>query len=148
MATLHLLFGLPCSGKTTLAKKLEKEHPALLLIPDEWMDRIVGDGYNDEKRAVVETMQWEIAEKVLKLGVDVIWEGGAWDRKGRDAIREKAKNIDATTKLYFLDVPRDELLRRLQKRNENLPPNTFPIKESDLIEWMSHFEPPTLEELA
>jgi hypothetical protein len=56
----------------------------LLLIPDEWMDRIVGDGYNDEKRAVVETMQWEIAEKVLKLGVDVIWEGGKKGWQGED----------------------------------------------------------------
>ena len=36
MATLHLMVGLPCSGKTTLAKQLEQERSALRLTPDEW----------------------------------------------------------------------------------------------------------------
>ena len=35
MATLHLMVGLPCSGKTTLAQKLEHELPALRLTLDE-----------------------------------------------------------------------------------------------------------------
>jgi len=32
---LHLICGLPGSGKTTLAKKLEREHTAIRLCPDE-----------------------------------------------------------------------------------------------------------------
>lgn len=57
MPTLHLICGLPGSGKSTLAKKLEGEYPALRLTPDEWMSRILEDGYNEEKRAVVESIQ-------------------------------------------------------------------------------------------
>jgi predicted kinase len=34
MATLHLICGLPCSGKTTLAKQLEQQHAALRLTTD------------------------------------------------------------------------------------------------------------------
>lgn len=147
MSTLHLICGLPGSGKSTLAKKLEKEHPALLLTPDEWMERIVGDGYNDEKRTVIETIQWEIAQQALRLGIDVILESGFWSRKERDDLRIQAKSIGANTKLYFLDVSRDELLRRLRERNKNLPPNTFHVKESDLDEWIKHFEAPIPEEL-
>ncbi|HST88133.1 MAG TPA: AAA family ATPase, partial [Ktedonobacterales bacterium] len=30
------MVGLPCSGKTTLAKELEREHCALRLTVDEW----------------------------------------------------------------------------------------------------------------
>lgn len=54
MPTLHIICGVPGSGESTLAKKIESEHPALRLTPDEWMSRIVGDGYNEEKRRVVE----------------------------------------------------------------------------------------------
>lgn len=147
MPTLHLICGLPGSGKSTLAKKLEAEHPALRLTPDEWMDRIVGDGYDEKKRDVVQTIQWEIAQKALRLGVDVILETGFWSRRERDEYRDGARALGATVKLYYLDVPRDELWRRLNLRNQNLPPHTFAVKEADLDHWITQFEVPTVEEL-
>lgn len=97
MPTLHLICGLPGSGKSKLAKELEKEHPALRLTPDEWMARIVGDGYNEEKRAVIEAVQWEIAQRALRLGIDVILESGFWSRKEREEFRAKAKELGAAT---------------------------------------------------
>jgi len=111
------------------------------------MERIVGDGYNEEKRAVIESIQWEVARRALQLGVDVILEFGFWSKKERDDFKAEAKSIGATTKLYFLDVPRHELLRRLQERNKNLPPHTFHIKETDLGEWIKQFETPSADEL-
>ena len=147
MPTLHLICGLPGSGKSTLAKKLESEYPALRLTPDEWMSRILENGYDDKKRAVVESIQWEIAERVLRLGVDVILENGFWVRKERDEFRAKAKELGADVKLYYLDVSKDELWNRLEKRNAALPPHTFHIKESDLDEWINSFEAPTAQEL-
>ena len=147
MPILHLICGLPGSGKSTLAKKLEEKHPALRLTPDEWMARIVGDGMNEDKRAVIESIQWEIAQQTLRLGIDVILESGFWSRKERDEFRARAKELGVTTKLYFLDVPRDELWRRLQKRNAELPPDTFHVKESDLDKWVTQFEAPTSDEL-
>ncbi len=36
MATLHLICGLPCAGKTTLERQLEQDYAALRLTPDEW----------------------------------------------------------------------------------------------------------------
>ncbi|HWP61369.1 MAG TPA: ATP-binding protein [Candidatus Paceibacterota bacterium] len=146
MATLHILCGLPGSGKSTLAKKLESEHAALRLTPDEWMERIVGDGYSEDKRTVVETIQCEIAEQALRLGVNVILENGFWTRRERDELQARAKNCGADTKLYYLDVARDELLRRLNERNANLPPNTFHIDESRLDDAITHFEVPTPDE--
>lgn len=147
MPTLHLICGLPGSGKSTLAKKLENEHPALRLTPDEWMARIVGNGYDEEKRTIIESIQWEIAQQTLRLGNDVILESGFWSRKERDAFRSKAKELGVNTKLYFLNVSKEELWRRLEKRNVNLPSHTFPVKESDLDEWIARFEPPAADEL-
>jgi predicted kinase len=37
------MVGLPCSGKTTRAKELEKEYNALLLATDKWHIKLFGD---------------------------------------------------------------------------------------------------------
>ncbi len=147
MATLHLICGLPCSGKTTLGKRLERELPALRLCPDEWMYRIVGDGYDQKRRDAVEAEQWNIAARALSLGVNVILENGFWERSERNTYRERAKSLGVPVKLHYLDVPLDELKRRLAKRNASLPPDTFHVSETDLVKWAQRFDVPTAEEM-
>ena len=60
MATLHLMVGLPCSGKTTLAKKLEQERSALRLTPDEWQVLLFGqdaeEPEHDARHSLIEAM--------------------------------------------------------------------------------------------
>ncbi len=58
-----------------------------------------------------------------------------------------AKALGANTIVRFLDVPRDELVRRLVVRNENPPPGTFRIDEQYLDLWSTWFERPTEDEL-
>lgn len=140
--------GLPGSGKTTLAKRLERDLPALRLAPDEWMCRIVGNGHDEEKRSIVEAVQWEIAARVLSLGVNVILEYGFWSRSERDDFRSRAAALGSNTQLHFLNVPRDELLRRLELRNAALPPDTFHVDFAQLDLWLNRFEPPIPDELA
>ncbi len=148
MATLHLMVGLPCSGKTTLAKQLEHDLPALRLTPDEWMLKVVEDAYDEPKRAIVEAMLWEIAARVLTLGSDVVLDYGFWSKQERDDFRQQAAAVGASMKIHFLDVPREELHRRLSARNANLPPDTVPIHPSNLDVWLAMFERPTDDELA
>jgi predicted kinase len=147
MATLFMVCGLPGSGKTTLAKQIEREQSALRLAPDEWMARIIGDGYDEAKRATVEAVQWEIAARALSLGVNVVLESGFWSRRERDDLRSRAVALGADAKLRFLDVPRDELLRRLALRNAVQPADTFRVDDAQLDLWFGQFEPPTPDEL-
>ncbi len=95
----------------------------------------------------VEAVQWGIAARALSLGVDVILENGFWSRSERDHFRARAAALGADTRRHFLDVPRDELLRRLALRNAAVPPDAFRINEAQLDLWSRSFEPPTPDEL-
>ena len=87
MATLHLMVGLPCSGKTTLAQKLEHELPALRLNLDEWHIRLFGqdaeEPEHDARHRLIEALLWKIASRALELGTNVILDYGLWAREER-----------------------------------------------------------------
>jgi predicted kinase len=150
MATLHLMVGLPCSGKTGLARALERKHAALRLTPDEWHLRLFGqdatDPLHDARHSLVEALQWEVAERALALGVDVILDFGFWAREEREDFRSRAKQLGAGSEVHFLDVPSDELLRRLARRNAE-PGLAFHIPEELMKPWIERFEKPDADEL-
>lgn len=83
-----------------MAKKLEVELSVLRLTPDKWMSRILEDGFNDKKRAIIESIQWGITQQALRLGADVILENGFWICKERDEFRAKSKELGASAKIY------------------------------------------------
>jgi len=151
MATLFLICGLPGSGKTTLAKQLEVSHSALRLCPDEWISALLADINDmaelDRLRTPVETVQWEVAKRVLALGINVILENGFWSRDERVRYRSQAEALGARVELKYLNVDRDELWARLSKRNQNLPEGTFAVREDQLDLWLSWFQAPTADEL-
>lgn len=152
MSALHLIVGLPCSGKTTLARQLERQHQAILLSPDEWQIRLFGRDLDhpqhDWRHDSVEDLLWNVAAKVLGHDIDVILDFGFWKRIEREDYRCRAAAVGAGCVIHYLDVPQDVLLRRLDIRNELLPDGTFYIPPEQLTEWFEHLEPPSAEELS
>ena len=151
MATLHLLVGLPCAGKTTLAHTLERELPALRLTTDEWHLRLFGqdatDPAHDERHQALEALLWQVASRALSLGTDVVLDFGFWAREERETFRARAKALGASSELHFLDVAPEELLRRLAARNANPSEFAFVIPEEMMRPWISSFEKPSADEL-
>ena len=152
MATLHMMVGLPGSGKTTEAKKLEQEHKALRLTPDEWQYFLFGHDINelehDERHTKIEELMWEVAVKVLKLGCDVILDFGFWTRSERDEFRRKAHSFGADSKIHYMNVPNYVIWERLDARNQLAGKNAvFYVGRKEFDEWSALFEIPTKEEL-
>jgi len=151
VATLHLMVGLPCSGKTTIAKKLEHKRSALRLTPDEWHVALFGqdaeEPEHDARHSLIEALLWNIASRALELGTNVILDFGFWAREEREDYRLRAKRLGASSEVHFLDVPEEELLRRLAVRNSQLLQGSFHISEESMKPWVEFFQKPTLEEL-
>ena len=151
MATLHLMVGLPCSGKTTLAQKLEHELPALRLTPDEWQIRLFGqdaeEPEHDARHSLIEAMLWNTASRALKLGMNVILDFGFWAREEREDYRSRAKHLGACSEVHYLDVSEAELLRRLEERNSQPSQESFLISEEAMKPWIAFFQKPTPDEL-
>ena len=133
MATLHLMVGLPCSGKTTLAQKFEHELPALRLNLDEWHIPLFGqdaeEPEHDARHSLIEALLWNIAKRALELGTNVILDYGLWAREEREHYRLRAKQLGASSEVHYLDVLEDELLRRLKERNSRPSQESFLISE-------------------
>jgi len=145
------MVGLPCSGKTTLARKLEVERSALRLTPDEWQVPLFGQDADtpehNARHSIIEAMLWDLASRALALGTNVILDYGFWAREEREDFRLRAKQLGASSEVHFLDVPQAELLRRLAARNARASQKTFEISEEMMRPWLAQFQPPTPDEL-
>jgi len=145
MATIHLLHGFTGAGKTTFAKKLETEIGAIRFTPDEWMVKLYGVNPPEEKFANyiarIEDLIWQLTSQVLLLEKDVILDFGFWERASRDEAREKAKTLNADTKLYFISTSEQLMRHRVLQRTKDLPEGALVIDENAFELFKSRFEP-------
>jgi predicted kinase len=147
-ARLILICGLPGSGKTTLAKQLAPKLRAVRFCPDEWKHELDIDYYDEQRRVRLEARLWALGQELLGLGQSVILENGFWAREERDELRLAARELGVPVELHYLDVPVDELWRRLEIRNQLALSGTAPIAHEDLQNWSTQFEAPDAAELA
>ena len=141
---LIIVCGLPGSGKTRHAKLLEARLGAIRFSPDEWMDALSLDLYDEERREKIEALQWKFGRELLALGLTVIIEWGTWGRSERDTLRLGARALGAAVELHYLSVPVDVLVDRIQRRGME----KRPIERDQLLRWVEIFQVPTPEEIA
>jgi predicted kinase len=152
---LHLICGLPGSGKTTLAKSIAASSGAIRFSPDEWIKDIWKDkaeAEGNQYRDQIEQLQWKIAKQMLQNSTDVIIEWGTWGRNERIKLRDEAKAVGARVKFYYLTISRELLKERVLKRNQNIDQHEIYIPEKEIETFLddcfNSFQIPTAEELA
>jgi predicted kinase len=141
---LIIVCGLPGSGKTTLAKVLESRLRAVRFSPDEWMDALSLNLWDEEGRGRIEALQWKLGQELLALGLTVIIEWGTWGRAERDTLRLGARALGAAVELHYVSAPADVLFDRIQRRGMEKPP----IERDEVCRWLEIFQAPTPEEMA
>ena len=152
MPTLYLLIGLPGSGKTTLAKKLETELPAMRFTPDELFRPFFGQHKTwdemNEYRDQMEQLCWKFAARALALGIDAIIDFGLWGQNEREDYRARGVALGASVKFIYLPATLEEMLDRCARRNEAMEAGEFFTTEEQVRESWEIFHTPTEEEMS
>jgi predicted kinase len=144
MATAHLIHGFLGAGRTTFARQLERELPAIRFSQDEWMAHLYGNDPPADEFPIffqrISELMATLWPRCLELGVDVVLDLNFWFREERDEIRATASALGASTTLYRLACTDEEAWRRIEHRNRNLNGDLF-ISRETFEALKARFEP-------
>lgn len=147
--TQYLLVGFPYSGKSTLAKELQKRLGfAHINIDQLKFDRGYASAGDDD---VPDNVWDEIFSEADKLIVQYLQEGKnvaneyAWiTRAWRDRARNVAQDAGFMTKVIYLKLPREMVIQRWLQNSKTQTRFQWPEKEFE--KYLSEFEEPQSDE--
>ena len=154
MATLHLISGMPCSGKSTYARALRADANCVLFVLDRWLITAFGRyelaavGHDEHTRRVLACREliWDAASELLRRSVDVVLDDGFFLRHHRMRHIALAGELGAAAKIHHVDTPVEIVAARLAARNADLPAFNFRIDPESLIGFNALFERPVSSE--
>lgn len=145
--TLFLTVGLPGTGKTTAARRIEAEQRALRLTKDEWVRALYGDENPPSAQDVIEGRLIEVGLRALELGINVVIDYGLWGRDERSALRQAAADRGAVVEMRYFELDPAEQRRRLDRRQADAPHTTWPMSDAELADWSAEIQVPSAGEL-
>jgi len=153
-ATLHLISGLPCAGKTTYAEELKHRRDAVLFSLDRWLIVSFGRyaietvGHLEHARRLYACREliWEVSAELLHRHADVILDDGFFLRNDREQYIARGHKLGARAELHFIDTPLDVLRARLAARNRSPGAFHFDITPDAIATFTAIFQPPSADE--
>ena len=140
--------GLPGSGKTNYAKKLEAGG-ALRLTVDEELFRRHGKDLDaqhiDQYKQEIKLDFKGLLEKAVKEGKSVALDYGFWKKLERDEYKQLAESVGAQWELLFFDMPLETLMLRIAERNITDPTSNHIISKELLEKFSTQLESPNGE---
>ena len=144
MATIHLMYGFIGFGKTTIAKKIAKDTPAVRLCCDDFNVKLFGrNPYSDGFGKYIELNKdliWDIAKETIANGIDVIIDsGGVSNKKRRADELQRAKAITENIVLHIIQCDMETAKKRTLERTANN--KSIEITEQDFENALKRHEP-------
>lgn len=146
-ASIHLICGFLGFGKTTYAKKLERELPATRFTHDEIMLQRYGrcpDNFQKKYKEVDEFIR-KSAVREIQNGKNVILDYGFWSRQKRSEYYKWATTITPNVYFHSVTCSLEIAKKRIEERTKNNF-NELYISESCFNEFLGQYEPLIKEE--
>ena len=153
MATVILLCGKICSGKTTYAHQLLEKTPAVLLSSDQAVLKLFGMYLGDEHEKItarVEQYLLELSRDILNAGMNVILDWGFWTAAERDAINSYYGSHGIVPEWHYIECSQDQWDQNIRCRNAEVSQGTneaFFIDHNIAEKCLAAFEVPTRDEM-
>ena len=147
----YIICGFIGAGKTTFARKLEKETGAVRITKDEWMIKIFGNKITSDNNFEkydhnVIGLARETAFKILKSGRDVVMDEGFWAKSQRDEMKKKILEMGAKPIFYYVESSVEKMKERVVNRSKTPPEDSFEISGEMFDSYVKYWEPPTEDE--
>ena len=148
---LLFLCGKMAAGKSTLSRELVVQEDAVLLVEDEFLERLFPGEITDlaayvKYSARVRESLAALIVSLLRNGVSVVLDFPANTRKQRAWFRRLLDDAGAEHELHFIDASDALCLRQLSRRSSGLPSDTRWTTETEFHAVTAYFEPPSAEE--
>lgn len=149
-ATLHLLCGKICAGKSSLSATLAEAPLTMIVSEDQWLSRLFGDemaSVEDYIRcaAKLRAAMGPHLVDLLKAGMSVVLDYPANTLANRAWMKGIADEAGVAHKLHWLDVPDEVCRARLRARNA-AGAHEFSATDAQFDLITSYFVPPSAEE--
>ena len=138
-------------GKSTLSRELASREGAVLLVEDEFLERLFPDQITDLAAYVTYSSRIRDALgphicELLAMGVAVVLDFPGNTRRQRAWFRRLIDTAGAEHELHFIDASDALCIRQLRTRSEELSAETRWTSEAEFHAVTAYFEPPAADE--
>lgn len=147
--TLYILCGLPYAGKTYLSKEIFAKTSCVYVSIDQILQEL-GFDWNSNKLPdengweQVSNISYKKSQEALKGGLNVLYDSTNHTKISRDILRKIAKDVDASTKVIYIDTPIEIIWKRWEENN--IKKDRFVIDKNLVDITIKSFEIPTEDE--
>ena len=150
-AKLIFFCGKMAAGKSTLARDLARMESAILLVQDEFLDKLFpGEivdvpGFIKYSTRVKEAIA-PLIGSLLTMGTSVVLDFPANTRNQRAWFRQLFEQTNAAHELHFVDCSDAVCKRQLRARSKDLPHGTAWTTDAEFEAVTVHFQAPSDDE--
>ena len=146
-ATLHFVSGKLASGKTTLAKTIEKETESVFICEDEWLSKLYPGYINNFYDYLKHSSDFRAAiehhvQNLLSNGISVVLDFAGNIASERKWVKGIYESAGADHLLHYIDASDSLCKKQLKARNQTASNGMLEINDEEFDKITEYFQPP------